>query len=239
MKVRLYAIAATLALLPLSGFTLSRLDGFTVKRQVKEGQSQKLQIKGDFEVSGQSAELSGKADEKITKVSADDGSYTIEEQQHDLKASVGGQDIPINDTPAISTVFNADGSLKEILGDSSVASPAAYRLGNLSVIVDAGKPLNIGDTWTYNIKADSKTGAEAATATYKLVGQEKIGDIDTLKIQVTIKENGGSEPASSDGFCWLDKGDASLVKSEATLSNAPFPGVPPISGKLTITRANN
>jgi hypothetical protein len=216
---------------------LSKLDGFSVKRTVKEGQTEKVLIKGDFEVAGQSAQFSGKADEKVTKVSADDGAYTIEEQQHDLKATVGGQDIPINDTPAISTVFNADGSIKEIQGDSSVASPSAYRLANLGVIVDGGKPLNIGDTWTYTIKADSKTGTEAATATYKLVAEEKVGDIDTMKIQATVKETGGSEPASSDGFYWLDKGDASMVKSELTWTNAPFPGAPaPISGKLTITR---
>ena len=239
MKVRLYAIAATLALLPLSGFTLSKLDGLTVKRQVKEGQILKLVVKGEFDVSGQTAELTGKTDEKVTKVSADDGSYTIEEQQHDLKAVVGGQDIPINDTPAISTVFNADGSIKEILGDATVASAAAYRLANLSVVVDSGKPLNVGDTWTYSIKADPKTGAEAATATYKLVAEEKVGDIDTLKVKATVKETGGSEPASSDGFYWLDKGDASIVKSELNMSNAPFPNVPPISGKLTLTRVGN
>jgi hypothetical protein len=236
MKVRLYAIAATLALLPLSGFTLSRLDGLSVKRQVKEGQLRKLVIKGDFEIAGTSAQFTGHSDEKVTKVN-DDGSYTVEEKEHDMKVSAAGQDIPVDDIPAISTIFNADGTVKEILGDSTVASPTAYRRANLGLIVDSGKPLNIGDTWSYDIKADPKTGAEAATATYKLVAEEKIGDIDTLKIQATVKEKDGSEPATSDGFYWLDKGDASLVKAELTWSNAPFPNAPgPISGKLTMTR---
>jgi hypothetical protein len=239
MKVRFYAFAALVAILPLSGFTLSKLDGFSVKRQVKEGQTQKMLIKGQFDISGQSAEFSGQADEKVTKVATDDGAYTIEERQHDLKAVVGGQDIPINDTPTVTTVFNADGSIRQIVGDSNVDA-SAYRLADLGVIWDSGKTLNIGDTWTYAIKADTKTGAEAATATYKLVGQEKVGDIDTYKVQATVKESSGSEPAASDGFYWLDKSDASLVKAELTWSNAPFPGAPaPISGKLTITRQGN
>lgn len=238
MKVRLYAFAALVALLPLSGFTLSKTDGYSVKRIVKEGQVTKLALKGEFDVAGTTAEVSGQTDQKVTKVSPEDGSYTLQEHEHDMKAVVNGTDVPINETPTITTVFNADGSIKEIQSDSAAADASAYRLGNLQVIVDSGKPINIGDTWTYNIKADPKTGAEAATATYKLIGEEKVGDIDTIKVQATIKESSGSEPASSDGFYWLDKGDNSVVKAEVTLSNAPFPQAPaPLSGKLTITRA--
>jgi hypothetical protein len=62
----------------------------------------------------------------------------------------------------------------------------------------------VGDTWAEDVKADAKTGAEADHADYKIVSEEKVGDIDTIKVHATIKETSGGDPASSEGTYWLD-----------------------------------
>ncbi len=236
MKFKLKTISAALMLLTVSALAIAAVDGLSVKRQVKEGQILKLKIKADLEIQGQAATFTALTDQKCTKLEAD-GTYTIESTQHDGKAVFGGQDIDIPQTPPVSSVYNADGSLKQIKGDDTIASPAAYRMSNLSVLVDPGKTLNVGDSWSVDIKGDTKTGAEAAKAEYKVLGEEKVGDLDTIKVKFSVKETSGAMPASSEGTTWISKVDGTEVKSEAKWTDAPMPGAPmPITATVTISR---
>jgi hypothetical protein len=236
MKTKLKALAAVVVLLSVSALTFAAVDGLSVKRQPKEGQTVKLRLKAQLEIAGNQATFTGIMQQKVTKVETD-GTYTEEEQQLQGKASFGGQDVDVPDTGAHPVTYFADGSIKEIKGDDQTAGAAAYRMSNLGVIVDAGKPLNVGDTWTYDFKADSKTGAVAAKGEYKVLAEEKVGDLDTVKVKAAIKEADGTDPASSDGTYWISKLDGTLVKAEIKWLNAPFPGAPgPITATVSMVR---
>jgi hypothetical protein len=238
MKIRSNVLSTAIVLFSLSVLAIAAVDGLSVKRQVKEGEILKMQIKGDFEVAGNQATITAMSQSKVTKIDTD-GSYTTEATQSDSKVSIGGQDMALPESPPIITVYNADGSVKMLLGEPETTSASAYRVANLQAVIDPGKPLNVGDAWSIDIKADAKTGAAAAKADYKILGEEKVGDIDTIKVQATVKETSGTEPASSESTYWLEKGNGSKVKSESKWTNVPLPTAPgPISGTMTMTRVN-
>jgi len=236
MNNRFKALVGTVVLLSLSAMALAAIDGLSIKRQPKEGQAYKLKMTAELQFSGQDVVFTALMDTKVSKVNAD-GSFTEEEHQHDVKVNVGGQEMTPPDSPGQEITFNADGSLKEIKGEGDSAGPGGYRMQTLESLVEPGKPVNVGDTWTIDIKADSKTGVEAAKASYKVVAEEKVGDIETIKIQSTVKESAGSDPASIEATTWVSKADGSLVKEEAKWINAPIPGAPaPLNGTVHIVR---
>jgi hypothetical protein len=225
MKTSFRAFCLTAALLSVSALAFAAIDGLSVKRQAKEGQIVKLRLKANLEIAGTQAVYTGLVQDKITKVDAD-GAYTEDELQIEGQAKIGDQTVTVPDPPSHPITYNSDGSLREIKGPPETSGKEAYRMTNLEVLIDAGKPLNVGDSWSVDIKADDKTGAVAAKADYKIVAEEKIGDIDCVKVKATVKETGGVDPASSDLTYWISKADGSQVKVEGKLMNAPFPGAP-------------
>ena len=230
MKLKMLGILAVLA----TATAFAAVDGFSVARKPKEGEEIRFRMTGDVDFGGVAITLKGLVSEKVTKVEAD-GAYKVEQAQIELKANIGGQEQDLPSGGATTTSFAKDGNVKEITGEQ--ANPDAYRLANLGLMIDPGKTINVGDTWTYEVKPDAKTGAVAAKAEYKLLGEEKVGEWDTLKIKATVKETTGTEPASSDGTTWISKADGSMVKSESKMVNAPFPGAPaPITATLKMER---
>lgn len=224
------------ALFALSTLALAAQAG-PIVRKVKAGDEQKFRVKANIELGGNEIVFSGLQTEKILEV-APDGSYTVESKTTNAKVTFGGQDvdIPADQTPATTSVYNPDGTIKEIRGDNAQAE--SYRFANLGAIFFTGKEEGkIGTTWTNDKVADTKSGAVGYKSTYKVVGEEKVGNYDTWKIEFSTKESEGDAPASSDGTVWLDKADGSMVKNEAKWSNAPFPGAPgPVNGTVSITR---
>lgn len=210
-----------LAVIALSAVAMAAVDGLSIGRKPKEGDTHKYRMSADVDLGGIPVTVKGLLSEKVTKVETD-GSYSQEETQIELKAVVNGTETDVPSSGASTMVYLPSGEVKSIAGDEGKAE--SYRMANLGIIYDPGKPVNIGDAWSYDIKANKDTGAVAAKADFKLLGEEKVGDVDTLKIKATVKETTGDMPASSDGTVWIAKADGSLVKSEAKWVNAPFPG---------------
>lgn len=234
MLIKIHRISF-LALLALSTIALAA-DGFTVGWKPKEGDAYRYTMKADLDLGGNPIPLTATLTEKITKVETD-GSYTVESSQIEGKVSLNGkeQDIP-NGSPT-SIIFKASGEVSKVVGDASAATPNSYRMANLSMIFDPGKPVAVGDAWFHEIKPDAATGAVGIRADYKLIGEEKIGAIDTLKIKATLKETTGDVPGSSDETVWVDKANGSTVKIEAKWVNAPVPGtLSPVSATVKIDR---
>ncbi len=223
------------ALAALSVVALAAQAGVTLARKPKANEEHKYRLKANVELGGQAVEVAGVQSEKVTEVGTD-GTYTVESKTSDLKISVGGQEFPAPDSGNGTTiVYNADGTIKEIRGDQTGAD--TYRFANLSVFFAPGKEVKTGDAWTHEAKADAKTGAVAAKATYKVVGEEKIAGLDTYKIEFSTKESEGDTPASAEGTIYVDKADGSMVKTDAKWANAPFPGAPgPVNGSISVTR---
>lgn len=211
-------------------------DTWTLKRVVSLGEVAKYKMDADVDFNGMSAKLTGFVTEKVTAVDPD-GTYMVESLQTEAKVKFGDQEMDIPETPATKTKFKLNGDVLDLQGGEEATGAAAWRLANLSTFRFPDKTVKVGDEWTVAIPADAKTGAVAATASYKVEGAERIGERDTIKVKSTVKETEGAEAASSDGFVWIDTKDGNMVKAEAAWVNAPFPGAPgPISAKLVLTR---
>lgn len=228
LKIKMTAVALALGLAALS---MATDDGYLLKRTPKAGTVHKYKQEGKFEVSGQQIDYQSKSTQKIVKV-ADDGGYTEESVSSDV--TINGQEGPGGGGPMTTTTkFGPKGEILEIKADNVDAT--AYRFANLALFITPEKEVKAGDTWTYDIKEDNKTGTVASKATFTLVGEDKVGSTDTVKVKFTIKES-GADGASSEGTAWLDKSDMSMVKVSAKWANAPVPGAPvTISGDITIT----
>jgi len=219
------------AALGLAAFSLAAFDGFTIKRIPKVGDVHKYKQVGKFDVGGQEFDFEAVATEKVVKAETG-GNYSIEESQSDVK--LNGQEAPEGaGTGSSTTTYTAKGEVVEIKGDRVEAN--TYRFANLALFIAPDKDLKPGDSWSYDIKENKTTGAVEAKATYTLVGEDKVGSTDALKVKYTIKE-AGTDAASSDATVWLSKTDFTMLKLNAKWVNAPVPGAPTtISGDITLT----
>jgi hypothetical protein len=198
------------------------VDGLSIKRTPKEGQTVKYRMEGNLELQGAPITLKGMMQEKVVKVEPN-GNFALEQQQLEAKIVLpdgNEMDLPAG-TPTITT-YKGSGEVVDIKGENQDAT--AYRMTTLGMLVDPGKQVNIGDKWSHEVKADTKTGTVAAKAEFQAIGEEKVGAFDTIKIKATVKETEGAEPASSESTIWIDKKDGSTVKTESKWTKAPFPG---------------
>ena len=218
----------------LSVAALAIQDGVSLKRVAKAGEAIKFRLKADVEVSGVEANFSTLVTEKVTKVESN-GNYVLESAQSEGKVSFSGQEMEM---PASTQTFTykANGEIVDIKADTVDAS--VYRTAHLTSFVVADKAVKVGDEWTTEVKKDEKTGAVAAKGTYKVEGEEKVGAFECFKVKFANKETeGGDAAATCEGVSWVNKKDGSLVKSEGSWKNVPFPGAPgPINAKFTMTR---
>jgi hypothetical protein len=76
------------------------------------------------------------------------------------------------------------------------------------------KPVTVGDKWTFEYKG-SQGGTFAYTCEAK--AEEKVGDKEALKVQMTITEDAGDK-TSSDGMYWVDK-EGRVLKFEIRIKN--------------------
>lgn len=230
-KKLVVVFASVLALSAIAG-----AQSFTLKRVAKVGETMKYKLTAEADFGGQAIQVSGTTLDKVVKVN-DNGDIVVESTQSSMKVSVAGQEMEIPDQPGTTTTYKATGEVVEIKGEQTDAS--AYRMANLNVVKSPTGEIKVGDKWTYEVKADSKTGAAAGKAEYELLGSEKVGSWDSLKIKWTFKETEGSDPASSSGTVWIDAATGALVKAVGEYKNAPIPGAPgPISMKFTLERVS-
>jgi hypothetical protein len=128
------------------------------------------------------------------------------------------------DSEATTATRRPNGDIVSLNGDKIDAT--SYRLDALYAFHAPDAPVKTGDRWTYDSKADPKTGAVAGHAEFELVGIDKIVNWDAAKIRWTYKELEGTEPASSEGTVWIDIKDGAVVKCDGKLKNAPLRDAP-------------
>ena len=241
-RFKLIGVACALGVLTAVSFgqdpmsaPVTNTDAASFKRVLKVGDTMKFKLKADLEFGGQQVVFTADLMEKVTDVGAD-GNYKIEASQSDGKMNMNGQESDVPDQAhSNTTTYNASGEILEIVGDSVEAG--AYRMATLGVMKAPDAPAKIGDSWTYKIVANAKTGVVNGTADYKYLGNEKVGDRDTVKVSVKVKESEGSDPAGNEGTVWLDIKDFSLVKSDTAWTNPPIPNAPPnMNAKVLVTR---
>jgi len=211
--------------------------GFSVKRTPKVGALTKYSLVIEYEVQGKKGSISGSVSEKVTNIDKD-GNFSVEQAQLDASATYGDEKVDTPTRSAVDLTYKPNGLVTTIKGDA--VDGDAYRMENLGVILDPGKKLNPGDEWTFDIKGDKTLGTVDAHADYTLVGPEKVGQLDTIKIKGTVKETSGDLPAMNEFTEWLSKDDGSLVQMDAKWTNAPFAGLSyPVTATIKMLRAGS
>lgn len=217
MKTR-FQVASIFAALAISTAAFAAaVQSLSVKMVPKADAIHKYDMLGKVSVSGIDVTLKANMQEKIATVAAD-GGYSVEETMISGTVSTeqGEQDIPGSTE---TTTYTADGHVVKIEGGSDPTS--SIRTAVLGTLIDPGKKLSVGDKWTVDIAEDKDKGIVAAKADYSIVGEEKVGGVDTIKVSAKITETSGSDPASSESTIWVDKVDGSRVKVESTWKNFP------------------
>jgi hypothetical protein len=97
-------------------------------------------------------------------------------------------------------------------------------------LVYPDKPVSVGDKWTLEHK-----GSEGGTFTYRCEakGEEKVGDKEALKVQMTTSEDAGDR-TSSDGMYWVGR-DGKVLKFEIRIKNwiVPMADGQPVDATVT------
>jgi len=228
------ALRIALGLTVLSLGTFAAADGFTLKRTPQVGSSIKYTMSAKFtaiEIGTIDATLL----EQVTDVDKD-GNFSVQQTQIEAKGTYAGEDFDIPARLPITMTYKPNRLLSKITGD--LIDVNSYRVENLATVVDPGKPVSVGDEWLGEIKADKTLGTPPIKFEYKLVSEEKIGDVDTLRIKASGKEGEGVNPAQHDFTIWISKADGAMIQLESKWTNAPFPGVAsPVSATIKITKA--
>lgn len=232
MSLRKAGFGLFVAALSVAAFAVQ--DAISLKRAAKSGESIKYRLKADVEIQGMEAAFSTLVTEKVTKVESN-GNYVLESAQSEGKVNLSGQEMDVPGTTQ-TFVYKPNGEVVEIKAETVDGN--VYRTANLTAFIVTDKAVKVGDEWTHDIKKDEKTGTMPAKGTYKIEGEEKVGEFDTFKVKFATKETeGGESAASCEGTSWVNKKDGTLVKSEGVWKNVPFPGAPgPINAKYTLTR---
>ena len=210
-------------------------DAVVLKMVFKKDQVTKYRYKGSLDFSGQAIEVSLLLKEKVKEID-DKGNATLEQETIEGKVTVGGQEMEIPATPATVLTVKPNGDIMEIKGSDQVNGDV-YRYQNLMSFYPSSDSVTLGSKWVRKGAANKDTGAVAFSASYEILGEEKIGELDTFKIKYRIVETEGNDPATNEGTVWVNKTDCGLIKATSKWSNVTMAGSPmPINGEFAISR---
>jgi hypothetical protein len=204
----------------------------TIKRVLKVGEATRYRVSVELTIGEAKASVSGLTTLKAVKVNAD-GSYEIESTHSEGKAEMEGAVYPQQEPP-MTTSHNAYGDIVSLKGEKVDSS--VYRMHNISAFRTPDKAVNVGESWVRELPANPKTGAVAAKATYRFEATETVGGVKALKLKYTYAESGPAVPATAEGYMWINPDDASVLKSEITITNAPLPLRDRVNAKIVATR---
>lgn len=211
---------AWFALAPVAfGFTFAG-DTYTFNTHPTKGYEATYVEKVELTLSGSAIVQTDKRIDTYTEVNPD-GSMVVKSLSEDVKATINGQEVPIPEQPAVTITSDPAGIATKVEGGPP--DPNIFRIIDLSVLLAPEKPVKVGDSWTRTIPTNKTTGAPAFTATYKVMGTEKIGTWNTVKVQTTIAETEGTTKASATGFQWVDPTNDVTIKTDFTIKNLPLP----------------
>lgn len=209
--------------------------GTALKRTPKVGDSQTFTMRMEFAIFGDTAVYTSKLVEKVSAVTPE-GNYTVEATQSEYKVELFGDEgvVRDEDMPKQSITYTPTGEVVSVQGD--FVNESVYRLANLMTVRLPKEPVVKGDKWERTVPKNVDTGVFDAKATYTYEDDEKIEDVDTMRVTFEYAEVAG-DPARSDGKVWLDKRDGTIVKLETNWTSAPIPGAPtPLTGSVILTR---
>jgi hypothetical protein len=240
--------AVILTLLAMMGVACGAQEKVMLSYKAQAGQVIRQKSEGtlNLDASGVKVTVEVQEVQKITiKEVAANGNITMEQERESSDVTVNGQKMPVPDE-ARSTetiTIRPDGTLVSFKSTSQDPEQAKLpaRLHPSSNPVFSDKPVGVGDKWSKEIKADDEMGLHAATADYEVLGFEKVGGVDTVKIKMAYRETEGSPPLTGMATLWIEKATGDTVVADYEIENFPLPGGPggqamTASGKMHMER---
>lgn len=220
-RVKTTLILGAISLVAVAGAIIA--DSYDLKRVCKVGDEATFQFNAEMMIGDIKISASGKNVEKVVKVD-EEGLIHSESVQSEVKITTPDGETPMPGEDKSTIVYNPDRSVKEIKTEQD-ADPSSMRLAIVSTVIAPPKALADGESWTADLKAN---GDETfpCKGEYKIVGAEKVGEWDCVKITMTVKETEGPKPAECSGTVWLNRKDYTTVKEDFLIKNAPISMMP-------------
>jgi len=198
---------------------------YTLKLNVKEGDTFKYRSSMDIDFGGQNLLATTTITNKVLKVE-ENGNIQMESASGEIVIKFGDQEVPQPAPPATKMTLKPNGSVAKVDGGDAMMQQM-----NPAQITFPEKPVKVGDKWSETVKTpDGELAIE-----YELVGVEKVGDTEAVKIKVTARAVNAKEGEgySADGFTWVDPKTGMAVKMETRFKGRQIEGAPmPIDGTL-------
>jgi hypothetical protein len=198
---------------------------YTLKLNVKEGDTFKYRMSIEIDFGGQPVFVTTTVTNKVLKVE-ENGNIQMESASSELTIKFGDQEMPQPAPPATRITYKPNGSVAKVEGGDAMMQQM-----NASQMVYPEKPVKVGDKWSDTVKHP----AGELKIDYEFVGVEKVGEVEALKIKTTARTVNGKEGESysADGFTWIDPKTGMAVKMETRIKGMQAEGAPmPIDGTL-------
>jgi hypothetical protein len=198
---------------------------YTLKLNVKEGDTFKYRMSMEIDFGGQNLLATTTITNKVLKVE-ENGNIQMELASGEMVIKFGDQEMPQPAPPATKMTFKPNGAVAKVDGGDAMMQQM-----NAAQMVYPEKPVKVGDKWSETVKNPNGE----LKIDYELVGVEKVGEVEALKIKTTARTVNGKEGESysADGFTWIDPKTGMAVKMETRIKGMQTEGAPmPIDGTL-------
>jgi len=198
---------------------------YTLKLNVKEGDTFKYRMSMEIDFGGQNLLATTTITNKVLKVE-ENGNIQMESASGEMVIKFGDQEMPQPAPPATKMTFKPNGSVAKVDGGDAMMQQM-----NAAQMVYPEKPIKVGDKWSETVK----NAVGELKIDYEFVGVEKVGDTETVKIKMTARSVNAKEGEgySADGFTWVDPKTGMAVKMETRIKGMQVEGAPmPIDGTL-------
>ncbi|BCW96044.1 MAG: DUF6263 family protein [Fimbriimonadales bacterium] len=199
---------------------------YTLKLNVKEGDTFKYRMTMEIDFGGQNLLATTTVTNKVLKVE-ENGNVEVESASGELIIKFGDQEMPQPAPPATKMTYKPNGEIAKM---ENAQGPLPT---NASSTFFPDKPVKVGDKWSNTTKGQN--GSPDIETTYELVGTEKVADIESVKVKVSVRAVNAKEGEgfSGSGHVWIDPKTGMLVKSEMQIKGWQVEGAPmPIDGTL-------
>jgi hypothetical protein len=115
------------------------------------------------------------------------------------------------------TTAQPDGAILQVREEGEEPKGMPFRRARQTTLVFPSAPVSVGDAWTFEEPKDEETDVPGVNLTYTLVGEEKVGVWDTVKITMKGGET-GQGIARSEATFWIEKATGIRVRTQSKIT---------------------
>ncbi len=197
---------------------------FALSYKAQKGQVSRHSSQGSLtmEAGGNRVNIEAKEVQKITITDVKpDGTITMEQSTESEEVRFNGQTMPAGEpNKNVSTIIiRKDGTLVSFKMSEPGEDKTQARMFVATTPVFREQPVGVGDKWSVDYKADSDAGTRPGHADYEVLGTEKTGGTDTLKLKITYHETEGSPALTATSTVWVEKASGDTVVADTEIEN--------------------